>query len=138
LRASVGSTEATSDQSSSVSTELLAYRAQATTLNLIGLPLVNTGRPHEAEAELSAALPILPELAKGHPTPAGSGSLLAQVHTKLGTVPQHIRRGLSRPSALPGPSDSAQNDILSLPEAPNRPTRWGLCLRLQATVRIES
>jgi hypothetical protein len=104
----------------------------------MGLPLVNTGGPYEAEAEFSAALPILRELAKGHATPAGSGSLLAQVHTKLGTVPRHIRRGLSRPSALPGPSDSAQNDILSLPEAPNRPALWGLCLRLQATARIES
>jgi hypothetical protein len=115
-----------------------AQRDQATTLDLIGLPLVDTGRPYEAEAEFSAALAILPELAKGHPTFTGSRSLLAQVHTKLGTLPEHIWSGLSRPSALPGPSDSAQNDIVSLPEAPNRPTRWGMCLRAQATARIES
>jgi hypothetical protein len=135
--ASVGSTEAISHQSTSVSFELRAQRDQATMLNVIGRPLMDTGRPHGAEDEFSAALTILRELAKGHPTPAGSRSLLAQVHTKLATVPQHIRRGLIRPSALPGLADGAQNDLLSLRRRRIVPRDGEICLP-QDTARIES
>jgi hypothetical protein len=82
-----------------------------TTLNLIGLPLVETGRPCEGEAKYNAALAILRELAKDHAAFTRFSGLLAQVHTKLGSLPEHIRSGLSRQSALPGLADSAQNNI---------------------------
>jgi hypothetical protein len=115
-----------------------ARSEQATAFNLICLSRVDTGRPYEADAEYSAASAIIREQAKVLPILAGSRSLLAQFHLKLDSISELIQSGLSRQSALPGPSDSAQNDNLSLAEAPNRATRWGMCLPPQATARIES
>jgi hypothetical protein len=61
-------------------------RDQAIRINLIGLLLVDTGRPYEAEAEYSTALAIRRELARDHTTPTRLRSLLAQVHTNLGRL----------------------------------------------------
>jgi hypothetical protein len=47
-----------------VSPELRTQRDQATTLNVIGLSLMDTGQPYEAEAKYDAALAILRELAE--------------------------------------------------------------------------
>jgi hypothetical protein len=81
---------------------------------------------------------ILRELAKALPTLAKLSNLLDNVHTSLGSFPEQMRSGSSRPSPLLGPSDSAHNDIASPPEPPNRPTRLGMCLRPEETARIES